>query len=208
MENINTNFNYCYEDKLSFENIENRHLELFDEVDDCAANGIIYNIMNWNREDKGKPIEERKPIIFTIYSYGGSVPAGLAIIDIIRASETPVYTVNVGVCYSMAFHIFLSGVKRYCLSNSSFLLHDGSTFNYDSTHKAIDRMEFEKNHTEKRIKDFVIANTNITEKLYDKNLRKEWYFYAEEAKNLGVVEYIIGKDCKLDEIINKSNKTE
>lgn len=115
--NTNINYNYDYDDKNTADEYSNRQLTLFDEVDDYEAENIIYQITKWNREDKGKPIEQRKPIIFSIYSLGGSVPAGLAIIDFIRASITPVYTVNVGVCYSMAFHIFIAGKKRISFPN-------------------------------------------------------------------------------------------
>lgn len=201
--NTNINYNYDYDDKNTVEEYNNRQLSLFDEVDDYTAESIIKQIIKWNREDKGIPIEQRKPIIFNIYSFGGSVPAGLAIIDFIQTSITPVYTVNVGVCYSMAFHIFIAGNKRFSFPNSSFLLHDGSTFSYDSTHKAIDRMEFEKGQTEKRIRELVIGSTNITLKLYEENSRKEWYFYADEAKKLGVTDYIIGADCDINTVINK-----
>lgn len=64
-------------------------------------------------------------------------------------------------------------------------------------------MEFEKTQTEKRIRELVIGCTNITSKLYGENLRKEWYFYADEAKKLGVTDYIVGVDCDINAVINK-----
>ena len=36
---------------------------------------------------------------------------------------------------------------------------------------------------------------------YEKNYRVEWYMYSELAKEKGFVDYIIGEDCDLDEII-------
>ena len=81
------------------------------------------------------------------------------------------------------------------------VLHDGSSYAYDSIGKLKDRMEFELGQMEERIKKYVVSRTNIAEKMYVKNYRKEWYFYPEEAKNLGVVTHIVGIDCDIDEIL-------
>ena len=67
--------------------------------------------------------------------------------------------------------------------------------------KLKDRMEFELGQMEQYIREYVVSRTNITEDEYIKNYRKEWYFYSEEAKNLGVVTHIVGKDCDVDEIL-------
>jgi hypothetical protein len=50
-------------------------------------------------------------------------------------------------------------------------------------------------------KNYIIAQTKIDEKLYDEKYRVEWYFYPEEAKSVDVCDYIVGKDCTIDEII-------
>ena len=43
--------------------------------------------------------------------------------------------------------------------------------------------------------------TNIDEDFYDSHHDREFYIYADEAKELGCVDKIIGVDCDLDEII-------
>ena len=87
------------------------------------------------------------------------------------------------------------------MPSSTYLLHDGESFAYDSVSKLKDRMEFELGQMEEYIKKYVISRTNIGEKTYAKNYRKEWYFYPTEAKNYGVVTHIVGEDCDIDEII-------
>ena len=52
-----------------------------------------------------------------------------------------------------------------------------------------------------RIRHYVLLHTRISEEEYDKNLRVEWYMFAEEAKDRGVIDKIIGEDCDLDEIV-------
>ena len=46
-----------------------------------------------------------------------------------------------------------------------------------------------------------LKQRKITEKEYSKKYRVEWYMYADEAKKNGFVDYIIGEDCSLDDII-------
>ena len=122
-------------------------------------------------------------------------------IDCIILSKTPVYTVNLATCYSMGFLIFLAGEKRYAMPSSTYLCHDGSNMAYGSTSKLKDRMEFELGEMENYTKQYIISRSLITAEMYDSNYRKEWYFYPEEAKRLGVVTHIIGKDCDVDDII-------
>ena len=194
-------YSYTLEDKFSISDLEARKLFINQDIDDDALDGVVYHIMRYNFLDKGIPVKDRIPIKIYINSYGGSVTAGFAIIDAIKASKTPVYTINLGVCYSMAFMIFLAGDIRYATKNSSLLLHDGSVGGIDSSNKMRDRIEFETTQTEKRIRDMVINSTKITEEMYDRNLRTEWYMYANTGKSLGVVDYIIGEDVELDAIL-------
>lgn len=194
-------YNFCLEDQYVIDDIENRNLFLNGHVDESAIDDLAYMILRFNRIDKGLDIFERKPITLYINSPGGNVTDGFGLIDVMLESETPVYTVNQGICYSMGFLIFLAGSKRYSMANSTYLCHDGNSMAWDSMSKLKDRMEFETVQMEAHIRNYILSRTKISEELYKKNYRKEWYFYPEEAKNIGVVTHIIGKDCKLSEIL-------
>lgn len=50
-------------------------------------------------------------------------------------------------------------------------------------------------------KEYIISRTSIDDSLYNEKYRVEWYMLPEEAKLHGICDYIVGKDCKLDEII-------
>lgn len=187
-------------DYIYVNNLKQRKLYLDCDISFQSVEDIIANIMNYNKSDKDIPTEERKPIYLYISSLGGEVPAGLALMDVISSSKTPVYTINIGSAYSMAFYIAISGHKRYALNNSTFLLHDGFNSLKLSVAKTQDVFQFQQKQ-EERLKQYTISHTNITEKDYDGKYRAEWYMYADEAKELGVVDYIIGVDCDLDEIV-------
>ena len=156
--------------------------------------------MQFNKEDINLPPEERKPILLYITSQGGEVDAGFELIDAIENSKTPVYTINLGCQYSMGFLIGLSGHKRFATKNAKYLMHDGSNFIYNSGAKAQDQMEFQRK-VEDNIKKYIISHSKLTPEEYDNKLRVEWYLFANEAKEKGFVDYIIGIDCDIDEII-------
>lgn len=122
-------------------------------------------------------------------------------IDAIRLSKTPVYTVNLALAASMGFLIFIAGHKRYSMPHAEFLMHDGSTMGYDSTAKMRDRMEFETVELEQETRRYIMSRTKIDEALYNEKYRVEWYFLPEKAKEIGATDYILGQDCELDEII-------
>lgn len=194
-------FTYCYDDLYDIECVRNRRLLINSEIDETIISSCVYHIMRWNREDVGIKREDRKPIIIYINTPGGSVVDGYGLIDAMLASTTPVYTVNLAACYSMGFLIFIAGEKRYAMEHSTFLCHDGSTGGYDSTTKMRDRINFESGAMENATKSYILDRTTISDKLYERKRREEWYFYADEGKKNGVVTHIIGHDCGYDDIL-------
>lgn len=189
-------------DIFYYKDLQQRKLFLNGVITSESVEDPIHQILQFNKDDElnGIAPEDRRPIILYITSVGGSDIDGFALIDVIEASKTPIYTVNVGYEYSMAFLIGLFGHKRFCFKNSRFLLHEGYGGMSDSTSKMFDAVEFCK-RIENRIKDIVISKTSISEELYNEKLRVEWYMLSDEAKELGVVDYIIGKDCDINEVI-------
>lgn len=115
-------------------------------------------------------------------------------------SKTPVFTINVGRAASMAFNIFIAGHKRYSMPNAWFLIHDGEIGSFDSAEKFFDRANF-FGATQRNDKKYIVGHTGIDEELYDAKRREEWYLFPGDAKSLGIVDYIIGEDCDIDEIV-------
>lgn len=182
------------------QDLKQRKLFLNTEIDQIAVADIVKHIMQINKEDRGLDTDKRKPILLYVISNGGEVDSGFELIDVIMNSKTPVYTINLGYQYSMGFLIGLAGHKRYATRNAKFLMHDGSNFVYNSGAKAQDQMEFHKK-VEGRIKQYVLSRSKVTEEEYDSKLRVEWYLFADEAKEKGFVDYILGEDCDINEII-------
>lgn len=192
--------NALLDECFRLKDLKSRKLYLNSGIDMCSIEDIVKHIIRYNVEDRGIPVEDRQPIKLYITSPGGDVYAGFELIDVIENSKTPVYTINMGFQFSMGFLLGLSGHKRFATKHSKFLWHDGTSGTLNSTAKVRDEMEFQ-NRNEDRIRKFILEHSNIDPELYDSKLRVEWYMFAEEAKDLGVIDYIVGVDCDIDEII-------
>ena len=177
-----------------------RKLFLNFDIEQMSIADIVKHIMQFNKEDKGLEPKDRRPILLYVTSNGGEVDSGFELIDVIQNSKTPVYTINLGYQYSMGFLIGLAGHKRFATPNAKFLMHDGSNFIYNSGAKAQDQMEFQRK-VEERVKRYILSRSQLTSAEYDSKLRVEWYLFADEAKKKGFVDYIIGEDCDMDEVI-------
>lgn len=188
-------------EKVFTENLQDRKIIFNDEVTQNVVEDIVLQIFKYNKEDKDIPIEKRKPIFLYINSVGGEIGNGFVIIDAIEASKTPVYAVVLAYAYSMGGLLLLAAKKKYAFKNSTILLHDGSMGAVTSGGKFKDIAKFYDTMGE-RIKEYVLSNTKMTSEFYDIKYEKEFYMYADtEAKELGIVDYIIGVDCELDEIL-------
>ena len=82
-----------------------RDLLLSDRISQSTVKDIIKDIfeINFDDDEKEEIYKEwkRTPIRLFINSYGGIVYDGLALVDIIKHSKTPIHTICVGSCISM-----------------------------------------------------------------------------------------------------------
>lgn len=192
--------NGLVDEHFRLKDLQSRKLYLNGEISMMNVEDTIKHIIRYNTEDKGKAYEGRTPIILYISSNGGEVYAGFELIDVILNSMTPVYTVNMGYQFSMGFLIGLAGHKRFATQNAKYLWHDGISGVFNSSAKVRDEIEFQ-NRNEAKIRQYVLDRTRITPELYDAKTRIEWYMFSEEARDLGVTDFVIGEDCSLDAII-------
>lgn len=147
-------------------------------------------IMKYNKEDVGKPIEERKPIKIFISSPGGDLDSTLSFIGLIGLSKTPIWTINMGWAYSAAGLILMAGHKRFIMPNCSVLIHSGSGMLGGSFEQTTEQMKNYKALVDK-MRDFILSKTKIDVKLFKKNQSKDWYINTEEALSLGIVDEIV-----------------
>ena len=147
-----------------------------------------------NREDRDiEDVSQMTPVKIFINSNGGSLNAIMELITICNLSRVPVIAIGMGKCYS-AGGLLLMGIpkgNRYILSTTEALVHDGSMSGYGGdTGKVIDDLEQTKKNEEK-VKEFILSCTNISEDLYDKNYRKNWWLDSSEIIKYGLADHVI-----------------
>ena len=182
--------NYDFTDVVDLHNGIDRNMHL-GEISNDVADAIDNFIRFFNKQDNqnNTPIEERKPIKLFIDSIGGDIMGTLTIIDSIRQSDTPVYTINTGQAYSGGFFCFIAGHKRICYPNASFLFHEGSTGTFADANKFNNWADFYKKIL-KRLRNITLDFTNITEEEYNEHQKDDWWFFAEEALEKGICDEI------------------
>ena len=169
---------------------------LMDDIEPDSIRPIIRKILQWEAEDDKKveenPTYERQPIELYISSYGGDVYCALGLIDVIRESETPVYTCAYGMAMSAALYIFMVGHQRICGKNATFMLHDISEYGLEGTRQQHKEAVIEMDNISNLLIDILIEKTKIKKSKIEKifNSKRDWYFQANEAKKLGVTDYI------------------
>ena len=187
-------------DKLIEENIANRILVINDEIDDRVIDNYILYILKWNRDDEDIPVKKRQRIKLYFNSPGGDTIVAGYFCSVIEQSETPIIGVAFSLVASSAYHIYIACRERYAFANSIFLQHECELEIANSTSKFKNTMDF-FNTMDDRFKQNVMDHTDMSEEYYDEVLTDELWFYADQAKELGVVDKIIGEDCKISEIL-------
>lgn len=182
------------------DNLNHRRVILNESISDDVIESIVMLIMKWNLEDKDLPVEKRKKIIIFINSDGGEVIPGSQILSSISTSKTPVVTIGLGKCASMASYILAAGHTRYCFDNTVVLYHDGQTGYVSSSNKGKDIQKF-YDKLEERMTKFMTEHTNMSAEFLEEIKDREYYMFADEAKERGIVDGIIGVDIALEDIL-------
>lgn len=168
---------------------EDRKFFLESEVDDSTME-LVHAIMLCNKEDSGIPIENRKPIYIYIMSNGGYLDYAWTLIDVILASETPVITVNLGLCASAAALIFMAGHRRLMFPRGTVMIHEGSaSFSGDST-KVLDASENYKAIL-KKMHAYITSRTSISAATLTRKKANDWELDATECLAKGVCTEVV-----------------
>lgn len=155
-------------------------------IDDTVANLIIAQLLFLQSEDP------KKEISLYINSPGGSVHAGLAIIDTMQHIKNPISTVCVGMAASMGAVILSCGDKgkRYALPNAEVMIHqplggvEGQATDIEITARHILKIRSVTNK-------ILSKNTGQPLTKIEKDVDRDFYMDAEEAKKYGLVDQVL-----------------
>jgi len=99
-----------------------RIIQLQEGINSSSASRVVLQLLQFEAEAPGQPIH------MFIYSPGGCVISGLAIIDTMRHVTSPVFTYAIGFASSMGAVILACGRRgnRYILPHSRVMIHQAS----------------------------------------------------------------------------------
>ena len=160
------------------------------DIDCIEINQIIQDIYEINNEDAKRQTVE--PIKLIINSFGGEVFSGLALIDVIDSSQTPIHTICHGTAMSMALIIYAAGHHRIASKYATFMYHEAA---YELNGKvAFHKQELKETERIDKICDaYLISKTKLTKNILQphRDRQAEWYFDVKTAQRYGLVDEIL-----------------
>ncbi|HUO02376.1 MAG TPA: ATP-dependent Clp protease proteolytic subunit [Rhizomicrobium sp.] len=136
----------------------------------------------------------KKEIHMYINSPGGLVTAGLAIYDTMQYVRPPVQTFCIGQAASAASLLLCAGKKgeRFALPNSRIMVHQPSAAFYGQA-ADIARHAQEIVKLKRRLNEIYAKHTGQTVEAIEKQLDRDTYMTAEEAKNFGLLDQVMAR---------------
>ena len=166
--------------------LNDRIVFLGEEVTDVSANLVIAQLLHLESQDSEKDIS------LYINSPGGSVTAGLAILDTMNYIKCDVSTICLGECASMGAVLLSAGAKgkRYALPNSMVLIHQPSG-GAQGQQTEIEIAAREIRETRRRLNQILSENTGQPIDRIERDTERDNYMTAQEAMEYGLVDHVI-----------------
>lgn len=172
--------------------LKERIIFLSGPIDDHIANLVIAQLLFLANEDS------KKDISLYINSPGGSVTAGLAILDTMKFIKPDVSTICVGMAASMGAHLLAAGTKgkRYALPNSEVMIHqpsggfEGQASDIEISAKQILKLRH-------RLNEIFANNTGQKISQVEKDMERDFFMDSAESKKYGIIDAVITKPVEV-----------
>jgi ATP-dependent Clp protease protease subunit len=166
--------------------LKERIIFLTGPIEDHTANLVIAQLLFLESEDPKKDIQ------IYINSPGGSVSAGLAMLDTMNHIKPDVSTVCVGIAASAAAIILAAGQKgkRFALPNAEVMIHQP----WGGAQGQATDIEITARHiiaTRDRLNKILAKATGQTLAKIEKDVERDFYMAADEAKKYGLVDEVL-----------------
>jgi ATP-dependent Clp protease protease subunit len=166
--------------------LKERIVYLGTAIEENVANLVVAQLLYLDSEN-------HSPIMLYLNSPGGIVYGGFAIYDTMRKVKSPVATVAMGFCGSMATVLLTAGTKgqRYALPHATIHMHPtgggakGYTEDVRIAYKEQERLQNQIFHL---IGKFSGHSREEIEEMF----RRDRFMNAEEAKHYGLIDEILG----------------
>lgn len=168
--------------------LKDRIIFLGSAIDDDVANLIIAQLLFLAAEDAEKDIH------LYINSPGGSVTAGLGILDTMSYIKPDVSTICVGLAASMGSLLLTAGAKgkRFALPNAEVMIHQplGGVRGQASDIKIHADWILK---TKKKLNDIYVEQTGQPYERIDRDTDRDFFMSAMDAKEYGLIDKVISQ---------------
>ena len=153
---------------------------------------------------KPELLQKFPPITVEISSYGGCTDCGTAIIHRMDEMKNMGIEVNTHChfAYSMAFIIFVNGMKRTGDKLSKFMNHGSASLNRGYVEEQRASVEF-STKCDEQFEQIIYDNTNMSKERVERaRLCYDWILY-DEAVELGIINYYEGCEKQVEEEMDR-----
>src|ERR1700736_6559058 len=159
-------------------------------IDDNLANLVIAQLLFLEKEDADKDVE------MYINSPGGSVTAGLAIFDTMQLVKPDIATFCAGLAASAASILLTGGAKgkRFALPYSKILIHQPWVQQVGGQATDIEIHARDLIATRRSLAGIYEKTTGKPVEQVLKDIERDYYMTADEAKEYGIVDGVFSKD--------------
>ena len=168
--------------------LKDRIIMLTGPVEDNMANSVIAQLLFLDAQDN------TKDIYLYVNTPGGSVSAGLAIVDTMNFIKSDVQTIVMGVASSMGTIIASSGAKgkRFMLPNAEYLIHQpmgGAGSGTQQTDMAIVAEHLLR--TRNTLEKILAENSGKSVEQIHKDAERDYWMSAQETLEYGFIDEIM-----------------
>jgi len=161
-------------------------------VDDGLASLVIAQLLFLEKEDPDKDID------MYINSPGGSVTAGLAMYDTMQLVKPDVATICAGMAASMGSILLTGGAqgKRFALPHSKILIHQPWVQQIGGQATDVEIAARDLIATRRMLAGIYETTTKKPIDTILKDIDRDYYMTADEAKEYGLIDQIFNKDMR------------
>jgi ATP-dependent Clp protease protease subunit len=172
--------------------LASRTVILSGQVDSEMAQRVIQQLVLLDHDSD-------KRITLLINSPGGEVYSGFAIFDTLRFISAPIVSVVVGLAASMGSVLALAAPKgsRFCTPNAKFLIHQPLMMGYQGRAVDLEIQAREILRDRERLVTLYAETTGKAPADISKDIDRDRWMTAEEAKDYGLLDRIIAKRKEL-----------
>src|SRR2546425_9941729 len=156
-------------------------------IDDNVANLVIAQMLFLEAEDPEKDIS------IYVNSPGGSITAGLAILDTMRFVKPDIVTICVGQAASMGAVLLAAGTKgkRFSLPNSRIMIHQPSMHGLAGQATDIDIYAREILRMRETLNQVLAETTGQPIDRVSRDVDRDYIMGAEQAQEYGMIDRVI-----------------